>query len=118
MDLDVSEWHRFDRIIDVLAAVSNGNYSVKIEVTDKKDYLDSLAVGINMMIDDLRMQTVQLAYAEKRGNAILGVIEQVARGDFSVSCETSEKKDVFDALGASINMMIDDIKNYIEEIKK
>jgi len=89
----------------VLAAVSDGDYSVKIEVTDEKDYLDSLAVGINMMIDDLRTHTVHLTYAEKRGNAILGVIEQVARG-------------VFDALGVSINMMIGDIKNYIEEIKK
>jgi len=31
MDLNVSEWHRFDRIIDVLAAVSYQNGIVSIE---------------------------------------------------------------------------------------
>lgn len=118
MDLNISELHRFDRIIDVLASVANGNYSVQLEVTAEKDYLDSIAAGINMMIDDLQTNTIKLKYAENRVNAILGVIEQVARGKCNVSCETGEKNDIFDALGVSINMMIDDIKNCIEEINK
>jgi len=118
MDLNISELHRFDRIIDVLASVANGNYSVQLEVTAEKDYLDSIAAGINMMIDDLQTNTIKLKYAEYRINAILNVIEQIARGKYNVACETSEKNDIFDALGVSINMMVDDIKNYIEEINK
>lgn len=34
--------------------VAKGNYSVQNEVSDKNDDLDALAMGLNMMIDDLR----------------------------------------------------------------
>ena len=118
MDLDISELNRFDRLFDIFTMVSNGNYSVKAEVRDVGDYFDSLATGINMMIDNLRKHTLQQSYAEGRINEILDAVVKVGRGDFNVSCETRDSNDLFDALSVGINMMIEDLKNYVEDIKR
>ncbi len=45
---------RIDKLIDVIIKVARGRFSVQAEVTDKNDELDSLAMGINMMIDEIR----------------------------------------------------------------
>jgi signal transduction histidine kinase/CheY-like chemotaxis protein len=49
-------------------------------------------------------------FSSERLNKFIDVIMKVARGDYSVQIELSEKSDHFDALAAGINMMIDDIR--------
>ncbi|MHC4662699.1 MAG: sensor histidine kinase [Planctomycetota bacterium] len=46
-----------NRIIEMFGAIieaANGNYSCQIELSGNNDALDSLAMGFNMMIDDVR----------------------------------------------------------------
>lgn len=49
-----SETHRLDEMIDVVMKVARGNYSVQVKLSGKNDVLDSLAMGFNMMIDDIK----------------------------------------------------------------
>ena len=49
-----SDQDKVAQIIDAVMKVAAGDFSVQIEVSEKHDHLDALALGINMMIDDLR----------------------------------------------------------------
>ena len=55
---------------------------------------------------------------EKRINEILNAIMEVARGEYSIQIELSGKSDVIDSLAMGVNMMIEDIKNNMDEIEK
>ncbi|MDD2426021.1 MAG: ATP-binding protein [Bacteroidales bacterium] len=50
----LTDLERVEAIIDSVIKVAGGDFSVQIEVTGEYNYLDALAMGINMMIDDLR----------------------------------------------------------------
>ena len=45
---------RLNDIIEAVMSVARGDYSTQIGLSGKNDDIDSLAIGINMMIDDLR----------------------------------------------------------------
>jgi len=46
---------RIDQFIDAITKVARGDFSVQIELSEEMDHLDALAIGINMMVDDLRI---------------------------------------------------------------
>ena len=46
---------RLEKFIDAIMKVARGDYSVQIELSEESDHLDALAVGINMMVDDIRI---------------------------------------------------------------
>ncbi len=52
-------------MVDVIMEVARGNYSAQVELSDKNDDLDSLAVGLNMMIDDVRNAITERKRAEE-----------------------------------------------------
>ena len=49
--LDVN---RINEFIDIIMKVARGDYSVQIELSENMDHLDALAIGINMMVDDIK----------------------------------------------------------------
>ena len=52
---------RINEFIDAVMRVARGDYSVQVELTDEYDYLDALAIGINMMVDDIsRSKSIEL----------------------------------------------------------
>jgi len=107
---------RINEIIEAIIKVARGDYSVQIKLTGKNDEFDSIAMGLNMMIDDLKAGTVGLEYAANRIEEIINVIQKVARGDYTAACELGSQNDIFDALGIGTNMMIDDIRSGVEEL--
>src|SRR4030042_1429406 len=49
----ISEKDRINEMIGAIMQVARGNFSIRIKLSDKNDDLDSLAMGINMMIEDI-----------------------------------------------------------------
>jgi PAS domain S-box-containing protein len=45
---------RINDIIEAIVKVGQGDFSVQVELSGKNDDIDSLAMGLNMMIDDIR----------------------------------------------------------------
>jgi signal transduction histidine kinase len=66
---------RIDEIIEAVMKVGQGDFSVQIELSGKNDDIDSLAMGFNMMVDDIREAQEQLLRQEK-----LAVLGQLAGG--------------------------------------
>ncbi|MFA4853028.1 MAG: hypothetical protein WC599_10955, partial [Bacteroidales bacterium] len=51
--------NRINEIIEAVIKVARGDY-VQLELSGKNDDIDSLAIGLNMMIDDIRKRTMKL----------------------------------------------------------
>jgi len=107
---------RLGEITQVIQSIAGGNFAAKAGVTSKLDVIDALAIGVNMLAEELEAGTLGLEYVENRIDEILKVVQSCARGDY-IFCEPSEKNDIFDALSMGLNMMIDDIRYNYQEIQ-
>jgi len=61
-----SEKERMNEMIEAIMKVARGDYSVQVELSGKNDDLDSLAMGLNMMIDDIRNNIEELHQANEQ----------------------------------------------------
>ena len=61
----MEEKNRINKFIEAVMKVARGDYSAQIEPSGKNDDLDSLAVGINMIIDDTRNKITEHKRAEE-----------------------------------------------------
>lgn len=110
--------NRINTMLDTVTRVARADYSTQIELSSKNDEIDSLAIAINMMNDDLKANTVTLRNINNRIEEILNITQRVARGDYTATCELGEETDIFDALGMGINMMVEDIKTNYENLNR
>jgi hypothetical protein len=71
---------RIESLIDVVMQVARGNNSVQAPISDKNDPIDALAMGVNMMIDDLALKekTEKENQQIKKLNAELEIARQKA----------------------------------------
>ena len=100
-------------MIDAIMKVAREDYSVQVKLSEENDDLDSLAMGINMMIDDLRDSRDELLqkheYGKKRVNEILDVITKMAALNFAKKISVTDKNDVFDATATGLNMLSEEL---------
>jgi len=66
-----SEKERINEIIKAMIKVARGDYSVQIKLSGKNDDFDALAVGLNMMIDDIRTNVEALRSSEQRYRSLV-----------------------------------------------
>jgi len=66
---DQRDKERINKLLDTVMKVARGDYSVQNELSGESDDLDALAMGLNMMIDDLR-NNVNLKSQNNRIRAI------------------------------------------------
>ena len=65
---------RFDEIVNLIFKVANGDYSVQIPLSGFNDELDSLAMGFNMMVDELKVKLSQIQKQNDYTNKIISHI--------------------------------------------
>lgn len=56
----MTDKERIERMIEAMMELARGNYSVQVEMSGENDDLDALAMGLNMMIDDLASGHAQI----------------------------------------------------------
>ena len=66
------EKDRIGEMIEAITKVSRGDHSVQIALSGKNDDLDALAMGINMMIDDIRSAIEEIERERDYSNNIIG----------------------------------------------
>ncbi len=52
--MDERSEKKIDELIAAVIKIAKGDYTVQIETSEKNDKLDALAMGINMLVDDLK----------------------------------------------------------------
>jgi PAS domain S-box-containing protein len=99
----MEEKNRINKFAEAVMKVARGDYSAQIELSGKNDDLDSLAMGINMMIDDIRYEITEHKKAEEE----LKVMNQRLE-------ETSEE---LRALNEEIEAANEELKSTNEELQ-
>ncbi|MGC9395568.1 MAG: GAF domain-containing protein [Anaerolineae bacterium] len=110
-------------LLDVIQSVAMGDLDVEVEVPQGEDspgieVLSDLAVGVQMMIDDLRdmmRDETQARLIERQSRALLSVVQSVALGDLDVEIDVPEGVEELSELAIGIEMMVDDIRAMLEE---
>jgi len=86
-----SEKERMNEIAEATMKVARGDYSVQVELSGKSDEFDSLAMGLNMMVDDIRTKEETLRESEERYRALLELGGEV--GEAVVMLQDTEQGD-------------------------
>jgi len=74
-----SQEQRIGDMIELVMAVAQGDYSAQLTPSSANDDLDALAVGINMMIDELRANTAERVKVEREREALVRDLEEANR---------------------------------------
>ena len=61
----MEEKNCINKIVEAVMKVARGDYSAQIKPSGKNDDLDSLAMGINMMIDNIRDEITEHKRSEE-----------------------------------------------------
>jgi PAS domain S-box-containing protein len=64
--MDKQEKKRIDEILTAIMKVAKGDYTIQAKLSGKNDEVDSLAMGFNMMVDDIRTAQESLGDSEER----------------------------------------------------
>jgi len=105
-------------LLDVIQSVALGDLDVKIEVPEGVEVLSDLAVGVGIMVDDLRemlAERVQLQLVEQQSRALLDIVQSIALGDLDVEIEIPEGIDVLSDLAIGLEIMVDDIRELLDK---
>ena len=105
-------------LLNVIQSVAMGDLDVEVEVPEGIEVLSDLAVGVQMMIDDLRAMMrdeTQARLIERQSRALLSVVQSVALGDLDVEIDVPEGVEELSELAIGIEMMVDDIRTMLEE---
>lgn len=105
-------------LLNVIQSVAMGNLDVEVEVPEGIDVLADLAVGIQMMIDDLRDMMRSETHSrliERQSRALLSVVQSVALGNLDVAIDVPEGVEELSELAVGIEMMVDDIRTMLQE---
>ncbi|PBQ34519.1 hypothetical protein CNR22_22965 [Sphingobacteriaceae bacterium] len=68
---------RLQSMLDTILHVAQGNYEAQIKLSGENDHLDSLAMGINLMVDDLKDSLDSIAKEKEYSNNILKSINEI-----------------------------------------
>jgi len=113
---------RLNKIVLLLQKYAMGDFSESIQIPEKEDEFAELLVGLKLMVDDIKelisAQAATVARSAAATSDMIDIVMKVARGDYSVQVELSDKNDEFDSLAVGLNMMIDDIRTGVEELQQ
>ena len=102
------------KMIEAIMKVAKGDYSAQIELSGKNDELDSLGIGLNMMIDDIRVNYQELKNMQV---ATLNILEDLDRRSKELDVinkqfklEINERKRAEEALNESKKNLAERVK--------
>jgi len=107
----ISEKDCINEMIETIMNVARGDYSAQIKLTGKNDELDSLAMGINMMVDDIKNNIKQIEKEREKTVARTKELE-ANRKQLDEKVKILEKNEL-----ATLNIM-EDLQRTIESLEK
>jgi len=112
---------RISQLTPILQKVAMGDFSENVDIPKEEDEFTELLVSLNLMIDDLKALTSLEEYKKQvaeRLSKLTPILQKVAMGDFSENIVVPEQEDEFTELLASLNLMVDDLKELTEAQKR
>jgi GAF domain-containing protein len=105
-------------LLEAIQWVAMGNMDIEIQIPEGESILSDLAIGLGIMVDDLKMmmsQQVRADLVEAQSQALLDVVQSVALGELDVEVNVPEGVEVLSELAVGMEMMLDDLRDIMAE---
>ena len=106
------------KLLAAIQGIARGDLDVEVEIPKGDSPLADLAIGLEIMVDDLREmmgERVRVDLVEQQSRALLDVVQSVAMGDLDVDVEVPEGIEVLSELAVGVEMMVDDLRQMLAE---
>ncbi len=103
-------------LLEAMQSVALGDLETKVEIPEGIDILADLAVGIEIMVDDLRAMMAEQVRADlvkEQSRALLDAVQSVAIGNLDIEVDVPEGIEVLSELAIGVEMMIDDLREML-----
>ena len=108
---------RFVEVLDQVQRFSSGDYGSSLNVSDRGDAIDLVAVGLNELGNSLRIQQEAIKRKESRIDHLLEILLKYTILDFSERAEVGGEGDEIDALAAGLNALGEEVVDHINRSK-
>jgi PAS domain S-box-containing protein len=112
----MEEKNRINKFIEAVMKVAKGDYSVQIELSGKNDDLDSLAMGINMMIDDIRYEITEHRNAEEELKVMNQRLEETSEELIALNEELEVTNEELESTNEELSKRTHDLDERIKEL--
>lgn len=109
---------RIELIKEQILRFAASEYDKKLPVSKKKDDLDAIIAGLNVLGEQLQDTKEYQADKDYRKNQLMEILLKYTVLDFSEQASVSERKDEIDAIAAGLNAMSEEIIHYQKELDR
>lgn len=116
-DEEIPNYQRQVEIFNFITELASGNLEARRIPSGKRDELDGIVVGLNMLAEELSSRVVLLSEIDKRINDISEVIVSFASLDFTKKASFGTQGNALDAMASGLNALGEELEIRIEEMK-
>ncbi|MCH8317011.1 MAG: PAS domain S-box protein [Bacteroidetes bacterium] len=115
---------RIDELNKVIISIAQLKFDKIASISDRFDDIDKLAVGLNMLSEELKASTISIREAGEKSVEILEAIISIAQLDFTNKVEIPKEYSVFAGIGVGLNMLSEELeastvsRDYLDNIFK
>jgi light-regulated signal transduction histidine kinase (bacteriophytochrome) len=107
---------RIEKIYSLLLRyTTEGDYSARIEYSDKGDELDAIIVGLNTLGEELQSSGKAVKRFEERISNLMDVLLRYTLMDFSAKAPVSKAGDELDAIAVGLNTLAEELSSAKEQ---
>jgi PAS domain S-box-containing protein len=105
----ISDDSRVIKILDFIAKLAAGDFSVRETPAGRNDHIDGIIIGLNMLAEEIGFRVISHSEAEERLDEIMEAIIAIASLDYSRKIPISDKGDTFDAIASGLNALSEEL---------
>ena len=101
---------RIAKILNMIQRYSNGEYSYQENVPERKDELDTIIEGLNLLARKRTAFIQQTVDYQKRVERLMDILLKYTLLDFSEKADISDKGDEIDAIAMALNSLSEELQ--------
>ena len=109
---------RINEMIEVIMKVARGDYTSQIELGDKNDEFDSLAMGINMMVDDIKASVEEDKQRVSKLEKVYRELQATQEASLNIMEDLDRQRDELGTLNEQLQQEITQRQMAEKEIRK
>ncbi len=94
---------RLKDIMKFLEQFAQGNLDIKLQYSSKRDEMDGIMAGLNMMVEEIKSSYIKEEYAQQQLRLLKDILLSYSKQDFNAQLKITDDNRIFDEFAKGIN---------------